>query len=110
MCAYAQRVGVNLAPDHFTDNHSMTFSLVASTKGVSLLPLYARNLLPPTVVVTPLSGAVPSIDLAMQPLSRPDDHHNGRHADESKRAATPAAMPQGVFLSAEKLIGCRRKC
>ncbi|MGO4760657.1 LysR substrate-binding domain-containing protein, partial [Streptomyces sp. 2MCAF27] len=36
--AYARRIGVDLTPDHYADNLSMTFSLVASTGGVALLP------------------------------------------------------------------------
>jgi LysR family transcriptional regulator, hca operon transcriptional activator len=38
---------------------------VASTGGVILLPLYARNLLSPSVVVRPLQGEAPTIDLVM---------------------------------------------
>jgi LysR family hca operon transcriptional activator len=40
-------------------------SLVASTGGVTLLPLYARNLLSPAVVIRPLQGEAPTIDLVM---------------------------------------------
>jgi LysR family hca operon transcriptional activator len=40
-------------------------SLVASTGGVALMPLYARNLLPPTVVSRPLAGVAPMIDLSL---------------------------------------------
>jgi LysR family hca operon transcriptional activator len=39
--------------------------LVASTRGISLLPLYARNLLPPSVVSRPLQGEAPTIDLVL---------------------------------------------
>jgi LysR family hca operon transcriptional activator len=38
---------------------------VASTGGVTLLPLYARNLLSPAVVIRPLHGQPPTIDLVM---------------------------------------------
>jgi LysR family hca operon transcriptional activator len=47
------------------ENLSSAMSLVASTGGVTLLPLYARNLLSPAVVVRPLQGAAPTIDLVM---------------------------------------------
>jgi LysR family transcriptional regulator, hca operon transcriptional activator len=40
-------------------------SLVASTGGFTLLPLYVRNALIPSVVARPLHGEVPTIDLAM---------------------------------------------
>jgi LysR family hca operon transcriptional activator len=40
--------------------------LVASIRGISLLPLlYAQNLLPPSVVSRPLQGEVPTIDLVL---------------------------------------------
>jgi LysR family hca operon transcriptional activator len=63
--AYAQQVGVDLTPDHEALNLAMAMSLIASTKGVGLLPLYARNFLPPAVVTRPLAGAPPMIDLSL---------------------------------------------
>ena len=47
------------------ENLSSAMSLVASTGGVTLLPLYARNLLSPAVVIRPLHGQPPTIDLVM---------------------------------------------
>jgi LysR family hca operon transcriptional activator len=43
----------------------MAISLVASTRGLSLMPAYAKNLLPWSVVSRPLEGDVPTIDLAI---------------------------------------------
>jgi LysR family hca operon transcriptional activator len=63
--AYGARLGIDLTPDHDVDNLSMAVSLVASTRGVALMPLYARNLLPPTVVSRPLAGVPPTIDLSL---------------------------------------------
>jgi LysR family transcriptional regulator, hca operon transcriptional activator len=63
--AYAKKVGVDLTPDHEALNLAMAMSLIASTKGVGLLPLYARNFLPPAVVTRPLAGAPPMIDLSL---------------------------------------------
>jgi LysR family transcriptional regulator, hca operon transcriptional activator len=63
--AYAKRLGIDLAPDYEVDNLSMAMSLVASTGGVALMPLYARNLLPSTVISRPLDGAPPTIDLSL---------------------------------------------
>jgi LysR family transcriptional regulator, hca operon transcriptional activator len=40
-------------------------SLVASTGGVILLPLYVRNMLIPSVIARPLQGEPPTIDLMM---------------------------------------------
>jgi LysR family hca operon transcriptional activator len=63
--AYGARLGIDLAPDHDVDNLSMAMSLVASTGGIALMPLYARNLLPPTVIMRPLAGVPPTIDLSL---------------------------------------------
>jgi LysR family hca operon transcriptional activator len=51
--------------DHGVDNIAMAVSLVASTGGLALMPAYAKNLLPPTVVSRPLEGDAPTIDLAV---------------------------------------------
>jgi len=39
--------------------------MIVSTRGLALLPLYARNLLPPSVVSRPLRGEAPTIDLVI---------------------------------------------
>jgi LysR family hca operon transcriptional activator len=62
---YARRSGLVLKPDHQAENLAMAISLVASTGGVSLLPLYAQNLLPKTVVIRPIQGAPPMVDLVI---------------------------------------------
>jgi LysR family hca operon transcriptional activator len=62
---YLKRAGVELELDHGVDNLSMAISLVASTRGVSLMPAYAKNLLPRSVVSRPLKGDAPTIDLAV---------------------------------------------
>lgn len=62
---YAKTVGIELVPHYEVDNLSMAISLVVSTGGVALMPLYARNLLPPTVVSRPLEGEPPMIDVAL---------------------------------------------
>ena len=63
--AYGARLGIDLRPDHAVDNLSMAMSLVASTGGIALMPLYARNLLPPTVISRLLAGVPPTIDLSL---------------------------------------------
>jgi LysR family hca operon transcriptional activator len=40
-------------------------SLVASTRGVALLPAYAQNFLPWSVISRPLKGEAPTIDLVI---------------------------------------------
>src|SRR3979411_1436434 len=62
---YFKRSGVDITPDHGVDNLAMAISLVASTRGLSLMPAYAKNLLPWSVVSRPLEGDVPTIDLAI---------------------------------------------
>ncbi len=62
---YGREMGVDLTPDHEALNLAMAMSLVASMGGVSLLPLYARNMLPAAVVSRPLAGVAPTIELAL---------------------------------------------
>jgi len=51
--------------DHGVDNMAMTISLVASTRGLALMPAYAKNLLPSSVVSRPLEGEAPTIEIAV---------------------------------------------
>jgi LysR family hca operon transcriptional activator len=62
---YFRRVGLDIKLDHGVDNISMAVSLVASTRGLALMPAYAQNLLPWSVVSRPLEGEVPTIDVAV---------------------------------------------
>ena len=62
---YLRRSGVNIKLDHGVDNMAMAMSLVASTRGVALMPAYAKNLLPWSVVSRPLEGEAPTIDIAV---------------------------------------------
>ncbi len=43
----------------------MAISLIASTRGVALLPVYALNFLPWSVTSRPLRGEAPTIDLVL---------------------------------------------
>jgi LysR family hca operon transcriptional activator len=63
--AYLIKVGVTLKPEYDAENLSSAMSLVASTGGVTLLPLYAQNLLSPSVVIRPLQGEAPTIELVI---------------------------------------------
>src|SRR6478752_10071372 len=62
---YLRRAGLDIKLDHGVDNLAMAISLVASTRGVALMPEYAKNLLPPSVVSRPLEGEAPTIDIAV---------------------------------------------
>jgi LysR family hca operon transcriptional activator len=62
---YLKRSGVDVKPEYGVDNLAMAISLVSSTGGLSLMPAYAKNLLPSSVVSRPLEGDAPTIDLAI---------------------------------------------
>jgi LysR family hca operon transcriptional activator len=62
---YLRRSGVDIRPDHEVDHLAMAMSLVASTRGVALLPAYAQKMLPSSVISRPLRGDVPTIDLVV---------------------------------------------
>ena len=49
----------------WVDNMAMAMSVVASTRGLALMPAYAKNLLPRSVVSRPLEGEAPTIDLVV---------------------------------------------
>ena len=62
---YLERSGMDLRPAHRVDNLAMAMSLIASTRGVALLPDYAKNFLPWSVTSRPLEGEAPTIDLVI---------------------------------------------
>jgi LysR family transcriptional regulator, hca operon transcriptional activator len=62
---YLRHSGVDVTIDHGVDNIAMAISLVASTRGLALMPAYAKNLLPSSVVSRPLEGEAPTIEVAV---------------------------------------------
>ncbi len=62
---YLRRSGLDIKLDHGVDNMAMAISLVASTRGLALMPAYAKNLLPWSVVSRPLEGEAPTIEVAV---------------------------------------------
>jgi LysR family transcriptional regulator, hca operon transcriptional activator len=63
---YLRKHGVKMTPSQYLlDNAPMGISLVASTRGVTLLPAYVEPLLPWSVVSRRLKGEQPIIDLAI---------------------------------------------
>ena len=62
---YLKKSGVSIATAHEAAGLSMAVSLIASTRGVALLPLYALNFLPRSVVSRPLTGIAPTIALVL---------------------------------------------
>jgi LysR family hca operon transcriptional activator len=63
--AYIAASGVDLATTHWATGLSNAISLVASTGGVALLPSFAQNFLPRSVISRPLLGPAPTIDLVL---------------------------------------------
>jgi LysR family transcriptional regulator, hca operon transcriptional activator len=62
---FLKQSGINITPDHEVDHLAMAMSLIASTRGVALLPAYAENFLPAPVTSRPLQGEAPTIDLVL---------------------------------------------
>jgi LysR family hca operon transcriptional activator len=62
---YIRQLGLGIKPAHEADNLGMVISLVASTRGFALLPRYAQNFLPWSVVSRPIKGDPPTIDLVV---------------------------------------------
>jgi LysR family hca operon transcriptional activator len=62
---YAAKSGVVLKPEYDAENISSVLSLVTSTGGVTLMPLYVKLMLPSSVVIRPLQGEAPTIELML---------------------------------------------
>jgi LysR family hca operon transcriptional activator len=56
---------IEIKPSYEVDNLGGVMSLIASTGGVALLPLYAKTFLPDAVTTRPLDGLGPKIDLSI---------------------------------------------
>jgi LysR family hca operon transcriptional activator len=62
---YLKLSGVDIKPHHEADHLAMGMSLIASTRGVGLLPAYAQNFIPSSVTSRPLRGDTPTVDLVL---------------------------------------------
>ena len=62
---YLRRSELDIKLDHGVDNMAMAVSLVASTRGLALMPSYAKGLLPRSVASRPLQGEAPTIEVAV---------------------------------------------
>jgi len=62
---YASKVGITLKAEYEGDTLHTAMSLVVSTGGITLIPLYAQNMLTPNVVARALDGVPPTIDLTL---------------------------------------------
>jgi LysR family hca operon transcriptional activator len=63
--SYLKDRGIEVEVEYEADNLAMGMSFITSTRGIGLLPVYAQNLLPPSVISRPLDGEVPTIDLVV---------------------------------------------
>lgn len=62
---YATKIGIKLKQIYDAETLSGGMSLVVSTGGFTLLPIYVQNTLISSVVARPLHGEAPTIDLVM---------------------------------------------
>ena len=62
---YLRENGIEIRPKYEVDNLGGVMSLIASTGGVAILPVYAKTFLPDAVVTRPLEGVGPKIDLSI---------------------------------------------
>lgn len=62
---YLEREGVEIVQTQGVDNPAMVMSLVASTRGLALIPSYVENLMPWSVTSRPLAGTPPTLDLCV---------------------------------------------
>ncbi|MGV7241141.1 LysR family transcriptional regulator [Caballeronia sp. M23-90] len=62
---YLERSGVVLKAAQSVNNPAMVMSLIASTRGVTLIPGFVKALMPWSVDSRPLAGEVPTIDLSI---------------------------------------------
>jgi len=95
---YGRRSGVDLTPAHRVEYLSMAISLVASTRGVALLPNYARHFLTWSVISRPLAGEPPSIDLVL-------GHHKANKSPLLQLLLSRTEDLVGRVLQGSRLMG-----
>jgi len=62
---FLEKSGLNIQPSHEVDHLTMAMSMIASTRGVAVLPAYLQTFLPWAVTTRPLKGMAPTIDLVL---------------------------------------------
>jgi LysR family transcriptional regulator, hca operon transcriptional activator len=60
-----KRSGLDIRAVHEVHNLAHAFSMIASTRAVTLLPLYAKNYLPSSVGCRPIQGKAPTVELVV---------------------------------------------
>src|SRR6185295_973180 len=62
---YFNRAGIDLKPDREVHNVVHAISMIASTRGVMMLPAYTKRYLPETITTRPVRGEAPKLDLVV---------------------------------------------
>lgn len=62
---YFSRAGVDLNPDREVHNVVHAISMIASTRGIMMLPAYTKRYLPDTITTRPVRGEAPKLDLVV---------------------------------------------
>jgi LysR family hca operon transcriptional activator len=62
---YFSRAGVDIKPEYEVHNVVHAISMIASTRGVMLLPAYTIRYLPQSITTRPVQGEVPTLDLVL---------------------------------------------
>jgi LysR family transcriptional regulator, hca operon transcriptional activator len=60
-----ERSGVDIRATHEVHNLAHAFSIIASTRAVTLLPAYAKDFLPVALTSRPIQGDAPTVDLVV---------------------------------------------
>lgn len=60
-----RQAGLDIRADHEVHNLAHAFSMIASTRAVTLLPAYAKSYLPSSVASRPIQGDAPTVDLVV---------------------------------------------
>jgi LysR family hca operon transcriptional activator len=98
---YAAKSGVVLKPAYDAENISSVLSLVTSTGGVTLMPLYVKLMLPASVVIRPLQGdVVPTIELVLGYSRSNTSALLKRFLARTDQLVARVAKPAADFLSA----------
>jgi DNA-binding transcriptional LysR family regulator len=117
---YLERSGIEIVPHLEIDNFAMAVSLVASTRGVALLPVSAEHFLKWSVISRPLKGEAPTIDLVVgyhkantSPilrtfLSRIDDPVRLAGDRPLRRDDGSAAQGSGELLLSHRIVSRQR--
>jgi LysR family transcriptional regulator, hca operon transcriptional activator len=97
--SYAVKCGVVLKPKYDAENLSSVLSLVTSTGGVTLMPLYVKLMLPSSVVIRRLHGEAPTIELVLGYNRSNTSALLKRFLARTDQLIANVAKPDGDFLS-----------